>query len=146
MNGAGFGHDEDTYLGNVPEAEEEAVDLAEELADTTTIEQLFDTYIGEVQELLAETLEVSLEANPVRTHLELAATAQDVVELAYQLRSDLLAKVANRAEQIDEQHRGTGAILVSAPSSARKQVLENDKPSPTFSDVVPVFDENTEDI
>jgi len=77
--------------------------LVEELADTVTIEKLMDAFIEEVTEILGAANEVSLDGNPVRTHLELVNASQDIVELAYELRQELISKVAVRAEQITEQ-------------------------------------------
>ena len=114
MNGAG--HDNSTYdetlIQGGPEPDDD-VELSEELADTATIEQLFDTFIQAVSEMFHDTLDVSLEGNPVKTHFELQAFGQDTVELAYELRRELVARVANRAEEIAEE----GNLL-------RKQVIE----------------------
>src|SRR5271167_985217 len=121
MNGAG--HDEvvqqaDGYLENDDE-------LVEELADTVTIESLLDGFIQEVSEMFVDAYDVSLEGNPVRTHLELVNVGQDVVDLAHTLKRELLAN-ANRAEQIAEQDV-PGSTPISAPthfSGLRKQVIE----------------------
>src|SRR5579863_5729678 len=99
--------------------------LVEELADTVTIEKLLDTFIAEVSEILGATVEVSLDGNPVRTHLELVNAEQDIVELSYELRQELISKVANRAEVIAEQN-GFGSAPISAATHAsemRKQVI-----------------------
>lgn len=78
-------------------------ELVEELANTVTIEKFLDTFIEEVTEILGAINEVSLDGNAVRTHLELVNGSQDIVELAYELREELIAKVANRSEEIPEQ-------------------------------------------
>jgi len=96
---------------------EDAYELVEELADTATIEQLLDDFIQEVSDLFVDAVEVSLDGNPVRTHLELTNLAQDTVDLAHTLKRELLEKIANRAEVIAEQG-----------SQLRKQVLD-DEPS-----------------
>lgn len=99
-------------------------ELVEELADTVIIQKLLDTFIGEVSDILDLAVEVSLEGNPVRTHLELVTGSQDIVELAYELRQELLSKVANRAEEIPEQNFGATAIAAAThPSELRKQVI-----------------------
>jgi len=90
-------------------------ELVEELAATVTIEKLLDAFIEEVGEILGAANEVSLDGNPVRTHLELVNASQDIVELAYELRGDLIRGVANRAEEIPEQG-----------SQLRKQVFDDD--------------------
>src|SRR5208283_5773162 len=95
----------------------DAYELVEELADTATIEQLLDDFIQEVSDLFVDAVEVSLDGNPVRTHLELTNLAQDTVDLAHTLKRELLEKIANRAEVIAEQG-----------SQLRKQVLD-DEPS-----------------
>jgi hypothetical protein len=100
-------------------------ELTEELADTATIEQLLDTFIGEVGDILDLAVEVSVEGNPVRTHLDLVTARQDIIELAQELRAELVAKVAVRAEEIPEQN-GLGVTTISAathPSELRKQVI-----------------------
>jgi hypothetical protein len=79
------------------------LELSEELAATVIIEKLLDTFIEEITEILSTANEVSLDGNPVRTHLELVNASQDIVELAYELRGDLVRGVANRAEEIPEQ-------------------------------------------
>jgi hypothetical protein len=88
-------------------------ELTEELADTAVIEQLLDTFVGEVGDILDLAVEVSMEGNPVRTHLDLVTARQDIVELAQELKQELISKVAVRAEEIAEQ----GLNL-------RKQVIE----------------------
>jgi hypothetical protein len=99
-------------------------ELVEELADTVTIEKLTDAFIAEITEILGTTVEVSLDGNPVRTHLELAAAEQDIVELAYELRQELLTKIANRAEAITERNFGATQIAAAThPSELRKQVI-----------------------
>src|SRR5271167_3773474 len=121
MNGAG--HDEvvqqaDGYLENDDE-------LVEELADTVTIESLLDGFIQEVSEMFVDAYDVSLEGNPVRTHLELVNVGQDVVDLAHTLKRELLAN-ANRAEVISEQSGLLTPPISGAShlSELRKQVIE----------------------
>jgi len=80
---------------------EDDIELSEELADTATIETLCDGFIDEVSEMFAMALDVSLDGNPVRTHLELVNFGADIVELTYQLRRDLIAKLAS-AEKLAE--------------------------------------------
>jgi len=79
------------------------VELSEEIADTAVLSGLLDNFISEIQEMFSDTLEVSLEGNPVRTHLELVNFGQDIVELAYTLRHDLLHTFANRVDGFDER-------------------------------------------
>jgi DNA mismatch repair ATPase MutS len=103
-------------------------ELVEELADTVTIEKLLDTFIEEVSDILGLSVEVSLEGNPVRTHLELVNASQDIVELAYELRQELLTKVANRAEAIAEQNFSATQIAAAThPSELRKQVIPEEE-------------------
>lgn len=112
----------DGFLESISELADQIVsesagdsELVEELADTVTIEKLLDTFIENASEMLALAVEVSLEGNPVRTHLELVTVGTDIVELAYELRQELVAKVANRAEVIAEQG-----------NQLRKQVLDDE--------------------
>lgn len=107
-------------------------ELVEELADTATIEQLFDTYLVEVSDMFQELLEVSADGNPVRTHLELQAVAEDVLGMAYQLRADLIARIANRAEQFPTN----GDHLT-------KQVVEGDEEA-SSTDVSEIFNQTEE--
>lgn len=100
------------------EDDAESGGLVEEIADTATIEQLLDSYIGEVQSALDELVEVSLEGNPVRTHVELQAFGEDVVQQAFELRADLLEKLANRADQFAERSTACGQL--------RTQVVEDE--------------------
>lgn len=94
-------------------AGEDDGELTKELADTATIEQLLDSFIEEVSDMFSKTLDVSFGGNSVLTHLELGNFGQDVLELAHELRAELITQVANRAEEIVEQ----GVTL-------RKQVIE----------------------
>lgn len=95
---------------------EENGELADEIADTATIEQLLDGYIQEVNEMFTDAFDVSLEGNPVRTHIELLNLGQDIVNLAHTLKRELLDRVANRAEIIAEQG-----------SQLRKQVFDDEQ-------------------
>jgi hypothetical protein len=106
---------------------EDDVELSEELADRTTIENLFDSFIQEVGEMFHNALDVSIDGNPVRTHLELVNFGQDTIELAYELRRELIARVANRAEQFTEQEVVSPTVAnLSVGNQLRKQVLEQE--------------------
>jgi hypothetical protein len=92
----------DAVTGSLPEISgEDDLELSEELADTATIETLLDGFIQEVSELFTMAVDVSLDGNPVRTHLELVNFGTDLVELTYQLRRDLVSKLAS-AEKLAE--------------------------------------------
>lgn len=78
-------------------------ELVEEIADTATIEELLDDFIQEVSEMHADLLETSLQGNSVKTHLQIQSFGQDLWEMAYTLRDELVVKLANRAEQFEEQ-------------------------------------------
>jgi hypothetical protein len=120
----GYSDPIDEIVGQLSGEVNDDPELVEELADTVTIEKLMDAFIAEVSEILGTTVEVSLDGNPVRTHLELANAEQDIVELAYELRQDLLTKIANRAEAITEQNFGATQIAAAThPSELRKQVI-----------------------
>lgn len=88
-------------------------DLTEEIADTATIGQLLDNFAAEVEDMFCDAIDLSLEGNPVRTHVELVSLHQEVGEMICRLRADLVAGVANRAEEIEEQG-----------NQLRKQVIE----------------------
>jgi len=82
---------------------EDDVELSEELADTATIETLFDAFIEEVSQMFTDAIDVSLEGNAVRSHIELQNFGEETITLAYQLRNTLISKVANRAEVVAEE-------------------------------------------
>jgi hypothetical protein len=78
-------------LNEAPEvAREDDGDLAEELASTTIINGLLDAYIGRVQEMFDDAVEVSIEGNPVKTYLELSSLGEEMMENAHELRMQLL--------------------------------------------------------
>lgn len=94
-----------------PEAEDN--ELTEELAATATIDSLFDNFVTNVHGWLMNTVEVSEQGNPVRTHLSLLSLSDDIVTEAYELQRALIDQIAKRGEEIAVQ----GADL-------RKQVIE----------------------
>ena len=84
------------------------IELSEELADTAIIEGVFDEFIQEINEMLVDVLDVSIEGNPVKTHIELTNLGQDLVELAYELRSELIQRLAKRTEEVNLEEAATG--------------------------------------
>jgi len=94
---------------------DEDTPLAEEIADTATIESLLDEFILEASTTFASVIEVAMEGNPVLTYLELVALGEDTIDAAHTLKRELIAKLANRADVIAEQG-----------SQLRKQVLDDD--------------------
>lgn len=102
-----------TYVEGTPYDDEPLPDLIEEIADTATIEQLFDAFILEVTDMFHDLHDVSLEGNAVRTHLTLAQFGEDTLSLAIELRNEMVERIATRSEAITEQ----GLQL-------RKQVIE----------------------
>ena len=77
--------------------------LAEEIADTATIESLLDEFILEASTTFASVIEVAMEGNPVLTYLELVALGEDTIDAAHTLKRELIAKLANRADVIAEK-------------------------------------------
>ena len=105
MNGAGNDNADVKPLAEYlePVAQDEATELAEELADTVIIEQLVDKYIQETSEMFYGLLDLSMEGNPVKTHFALQSFGDEIINSAYILRSELIAKLANRAEEFAEK-------------------------------------------
>jgi hypothetical protein len=99
----GYSEQLDDLAAEIVGESDEDGPLADELADMATIEQLLDGFIQEVSEMFIDALDISLEGNPVRTHLELVNLGQDAVDLAHSLKRELIAKVANRSEVIAER-------------------------------------------
>lgn len=84
-----------------PEITAEAdTELTEELAATSTIDQLMDDYIMKISGWFIELNEVSEQGNPVKTHMSLLSVCEGVVEEAYYLRSRLLEQLATKGEEI----------------------------------------------
>ena len=83
--------------------EDDSQGLVEEIADTTTIEGLIDVFIMEMNELFDDLIATSYEGNAVKTHVELVNVSTDLQELVYDLKTQLLERIANRAETITEQ-------------------------------------------
>jgi hypothetical protein len=103
-------------------------DLTEELVATTTIEELFDNYISTMQELLDEVLDLSVEGNPVKTHLGLMVYAEETVAAAFELRQQLVDRLADRSEQFPEQEvNPLGVTNLSVGDQLRKQVVNKDE-------------------
>jgi len=90
-------------------------ELVEELAATTTIDQLMDDYIMKVSGWFIELNEVSEAGNPVKTHIALVGVGEAVVYEAYSLRDRLLEQLAKKGEEIAT----TGMTLT-------KQVLDEE--------------------
>lgn len=84
------------------------VELSEELADIAIIDAAFEGFIQEVNEMLVDALDVSIEGNPVKTHIELTNLGQDLVESAYALRSELISRLAKRTEELNLEEAATG--------------------------------------
>ena len=97
---------------------DEGQDLVEEIAATATIEELMDSFIQEVSEMYADLQDTSLEGNAVKTHLEIQAFGQELWEMAYELKDDLVNRVANRSEEFAEKG-----------GSLRKQVVDEQQES-----------------
>src|SRR5271155_5740368 len=81
---------------------DEDTPLADEIIDTATIDSLMDEFIEEVSVMFIDIVELSMEGNPVRTHLELVNLGHDTVDLAHSLNRELLNRVANRPEKLAE--------------------------------------------
>lgn len=119
---------------NIQEAEmaepTDDVELQEELADTAIIDAVFEGYFQEINEMLVDALDVSLEGNPVKTHIELQNLGQDLVESAYSLRNELIARLAKRTEELNLEEAATGrgwvyeATEEAAQTSAAEELPE----------------------
>lgn len=90
-------------------------ELVEELAATSTIDQLMDDFIMKISGWFIELNEVSEQGNPVKTHMSLLSVCEGVVEESYYLRTRLLEQLAKKGEEIAT----TGMTLT-------KQVLDEE--------------------
>ena len=81
-----------------PNIAEETAELVEEMAATTVIEQLTDDFISLVSGWFINLTETSEQGNPVRTHLRIRSTGEDVVTEACQLRRKLIELLAKGDE------------------------------------------------
>jgi hypothetical protein len=84
------------------------VELSEELADTAIINTAFEGFFQELNEMFADALDVSIEGNPVKTHIELTNLGQDLVEASYALRNELIQRLAKRTEELNLEEAATG--------------------------------------
>lgn len=84
------------------------VELTEELADTAIIEQLFDEYHNTVQELFTDATDAAISGTHVQAYLELRNFGEDVMQIAAELRAELLARIAKRTEEINLEEAATG--------------------------------------
>jgi hypothetical protein len=101
--------------GYVADAEE-ATELVEELVSTTTLYDTFGRYVTYVTDAFDHLTDVSLEGNPVVTHVTIQAYREAIIASAHELRDELIEKLAQRGEQITEK----GGTL-------RTQVLNEDE-------------------
>jgi len=125
MNGAG--HDDLSTEMEVAAPDvtpDDDVELSEEIYDTTTIEQLLDGIIEEVNDMVSEAVDVSLEGNPVKTHIELVNFSNEIIQMLFDLKTELVVRVANRAEEISEQGAELDVVPVNGAGILRKQVIE----------------------
>lgn len=84
------------------------LELSEELADTAIIEQLFTQYIGTVQELFGDAIDLAINGNHVQAYLELRNFGEDVMQIAAELKSELISRLAKRTEEINIEEAATG--------------------------------------
>lgn len=82
--------------------EEEQDELVEELAATATIDELMETYIGNVAQWFEDLTAMSEESNPVRTHIGITSLAESVLTESYSLREKLIDLLAKRGEDFNK--------------------------------------------
>jgi hypothetical protein len=90
--------------------------LVEELAVTTTINEMFAEFLAYLNDTFEDLKFTSEEANPVRTHLHLVSAEEDVVQRTLELQGRLLETLAKSSEEIPT----TGLQLT-------RQVIANDE-------------------
>ncbi len=98
---------------------DDSEELVEEIADTATIHDLLDEHISTMEEIFEDVIKTSLEGNPVRTHVELVNAVNDAFQMALELKAELVARLANRAEELPE----TGLQM-------RKQIVDEQLVTP----------------
>jgi hypothetical protein len=84
------------------------VELTEELADTAIIEQLFEEYHATVQELFGDAVDAAISGTHVQAYLELRNFGEDVMQIAAELKSELIQRLAKRTEEINLEEAATG--------------------------------------
>jgi hypothetical protein len=105
------------------------VELTEELADTAIIEQLFDEYHNTVQELFTDAVEAAISGTHVQSYLELRNFGDDVMQIAAELRVELIARLAKRTEELNLEEAATGRGWVyEASEEAQLQASATEAP------------------
>jgi hypothetical protein len=105
------------------------VELTEELADTAIIEQLFDEYHNTVQELFTDAIEAAVIGTHVQAYLELRNFGEDVMQIAAELRAELIARLAKRTEELNLEEAATGRGWVyEATEEAQLQASATETP------------------
>ena len=107
------------------------IELSEELADTAIIEQLFEEYHTTVQELFDDAVDAAVSGTHVQAYLELRNFGEDVMQIAAELKTELVQRLAKRTEEINLEEAATGrgwvyeaseeAALTSAAETAPEQ-------------------------
>lgn len=93
-------------------ATDEGDDLIEEMASTSVINDEFDSFTDLVTTWFMDLKYTSEQGNPVKTHIELVSTEEDILTELSSLRARLIEALANRSETVVEK----GGLL-------RKQVV-----------------------
>jgi len=68
-----------TDVFETAEPAEEASELVEELASTTTLYDTFGRFIAQVEEAFTHLSATSEESNPVRTHLSILSIEEEII-------------------------------------------------------------------
>jgi hypothetical protein len=105
------------------------VELTEELADTAIIEQLFDEYHNTVQELFSDAVDAAVTGTHVQAYLELRNFGEDVMQIAAELKTELIARLAKRTEELNLEEAATGRGWVyEATAEAQLQASAAEAP------------------
>ena len=84
------------------------IELSEELADTAIIEQLFDGFISQVEELFGDANDTAITGTHVQAWFELRNFYEDVTQMASELKVELIQRLAKRTEEINLEEAATG--------------------------------------
>jgi prophage DNA circulation protein len=84
-------------------AADDATELVDELVSTTVLYDTFGRYITYLTDAFEHLSEVSLDGNPVVTHVTIQGYAEAMIAGAHELRDELIEKLAQRGEQITEK-------------------------------------------
>jgi hypothetical protein len=63
------------------------------------LNEVFDRFISNLDGWLSETIETSMNGNPVHTHMALLSLTDTVIEEAHSVRDQLIELVANRGDE-----------------------------------------------